>query len=478
MSDLPPLKNIIDDIVCHNELTDEDIVDIFETVLHLIQEYIDENETAISDAYFQEELIEEIEDLLDDLIDEFPFYDKIDEIVLCDIVVDAVEYYFEYISPARWSTTTTLTQELINPNQNPNQNPNPVKNDELHTKIKNQIAYLESLPQPAQRTPEWYAYRHNLITASNAYKAFDTQSSKNQLIYEKCKPLTDASSNASTWTNIMSPMHWGQKYEPVSVMIYETRYNAKIQDFGCIQHREYSFLGASPDGINVDPESPSYGRMLEIKNPTTRVITGEPKKEYWVQCQLQMETCDLYECDFLETKFAEYDGVEDFDQDGDFLVSAKNEIKGIMMYFADKTGTPKYMYKPLNMDKQTFTEWEQEMIELYEGEHNYTWIKNNYWRLQQISCVLVKRNVQWFQANIRSLEELWKTVLTERVTGAEHRAPKKKQEALLLQQTNLITNYLPQHLPITNSSSSSGCLIRLFKNKETGAIQVIKKDSI
>jgi putative phage-type endonuclease len=472
MSDLPLLENIIDDIVCHKEILDEEEkTDIFETVLHLIQEYMDENENAISDTDFQEELIEEIEDLLDDLVEEFPFDKKIDEIELEDIVSDAVEYYFEYISPARWSkelsTQDTSTQDTSN--QDPH-------HKDLHTKIKNQIAYLETLPQPAQRTPEWYAYRHNLITASNAYKAFDTQSSKNQLIYEKCKPLADANSNASTWTNITSPMHWGQKYEPVSVMIYETRFNAKIQDFGCIQHREYSFLGASPDGINVDPNSPHYGRMLEIKNPTTRVITGEPKKEYWVQCQLQMETCDLYECDFLETKFAEYEGAEDFEKDGDFLVSAKNEMKGIMMYFADKTGTPKYIYKPLNMSEHTFAEWEQEMIELYEGEYNYTWIKNNYWRLQQISCVLVKRNVQWFQANIKSLEELWNTVLVERVTGAEHRAPKKKQETTP-HQTNLITNYLSSTATTTTTTTGSGCLIKLFKNKETGAIQVIKKDS-
>ena len=45
------------------------------------------------------------------------------------------------------------------------------------------------LTQPAQRTPEWYAFRRNLITASNAYKAFESQSSRNQLIYEKCQPL-------------------------------------------------------------------------------------------------------------------------------------------------------------------------------------------------------------------------------------------------------------------------------------------------
>jgi len=188
-----------------------------------------------------------------------------------------------------------------------------------------------------------------------------------------------------------------------------------------------------------------------------------------------METCDLYECDFLETKFAEYETPEDFEKDGGFLVSSKNEMKGIMMYFADKTGTPKYIYKPLNMCKHTFAEWEQEMIELYEGTHNYTWIKNNYWRLSQISCVLVKRNTQWFQANINTLEELWNTVLVERVTGSEHRAPKKKQESLHQPQTNLITNYLSSSSSTSSSTTtSSGCLIRLFKNKETGSIQVIK----
>jgi hypothetical protein len=42
--------------------------------------------------------------------------------------------------------------------------------------------------------------------------------------------------------------------------------------------------------------------MLEIKNVVSREITGIPKPEYYVQMQLQMEVCDLEECDFLETK--------------------------------------------------------------------------------------------------------------------------------------------------------------------------------
>lgn len=71
-------------------------------------------------------------------------------------------------------------------------------------------------------------------------------------------------------------------------------------------------MGASPDGINVDVNSERYGRMLEIKNIVNREINGIPKKEYWVQMQMQMEVCDLDECDFLETKFVEYENADVF----------------------------------------------------------------------------------------------------------------------------------------------------------------------
>ena len=63
--------------------------------------------------------------------------------------------------------------------------------------------------------------------------------------------------------------------------------------------------------------------------------------------QLQMETCNLDECDFLETKFMEYESESDFKNDGDFFTSAKDEMKGIIMYFSDKDGNPSYIYKPL-----------------------------------------------------------------------------------------------------------------------------------
>jgi hypothetical protein len=55
--------------------------------------------------------------------------------------------------------------------------------------LTNKINILRNIPQPEQRTDEWYEFRHTLISASNAWKCFEGEKVVNQIIYEKCKPL-------------------------------------------------------------------------------------------------------------------------------------------------------------------------------------------------------------------------------------------------------------------------------------------------
>ena len=275
--------------------------------------------------------------------------------------------------------------------------------------------------------------------------------------------------------NVNTTLHWGQKYEPLSVIIYEHLYNTEIEDFGCIQHETYSFLGASPDGINVDKKSTRYGRMLEIKNIVNREINGIPKKEYWVQMQLQMEVCNLDECDFLETKFTEYTDNTTYlldtsnelyeDEDGfefqNTCVSKDNQMKGIIIYFHTKEGKPFYLYKPLDIiHPKEIEEWQEKSIDKYQNsEYKYIFIKIIYWKLNILSCVLVCRNQQWFKDNIPLLQDIWTTIEKERISGYEHRAPNRKQKKTLIENT---------------TNTSSGCLLQF--NKETGKINVIKKN--
>ena len=425
IKELADLQCILNTLVFEPEpsiFTEEIALDLIETALHLMEEYMNENPTVISEPDFQEILLEEIEDI---------FYIQLEEQILSSSNDSIEEDMNELIEVAfQMYVSIFCTERSFNQNENDNDNKNEDKNDNdfsYDTKDKSaieaKINYLRNIPQPVQRTNEWYQFRHKLITASNAYKAFESQSTINQLIYEKCQPLKTEEIDAEIKVvNTNTTLHWGQKYEPLSVMFYENMYKTKVEDFGCIQHPSYSFIGASPDGIIVDPFSERYGRMLEIKNVVNREINGIPKKEYWVQMQLQMEVCDLDMCDFLETKFEEYADKNAYDQD-----SASNKLKGIIMHFHTKEGKPYYEYKPLHIVKDfEIDKWEEDMITLHENSNGHIFMKTIYWKLEKWSCVLVQRNREWFKNNIKQLENVWSIIEKERITGYEHRAPNKK----------------------------------------------------
>lgn len=454
--------------------------DIIEDLLLQMKDYVDTYPKDISEPTFHEEFEEEIKENAIDVYcghhqeninciqsffnlnlqnDKMSQAEKIKEIdheydeyySFMELTQEAFTLFYETIYPRRSHIDTFVLNSLSS-----------VDID----RIEKTITRLKDIPQPKQRTDEWYEFRHNLLTASNAYKVFESERVVNSLIYEKCLPRTvvekeqqqqqkpcEENDTAETenkkieiiektenkkfvkMVNVDTTLHWGQKFEPVSVMYYEKLYHTKVDDFGCIQHNKYSFLGASPDGINVDKTTGRYGRMLEIKNIVNREIDGIPKKEYWIQMQLQMETCDLDECDFLETQFKEYDSWNDYKEDVlEPLLTEQTEkhvyqkevpTKGVILYFSNpKEGAPVYIYKPLMMEEDMFEIWEQQQMEEQEKAGN-VWIRNIYWKLETISCVFVERNRLWFEANVGRLEEVWRIIEKERVEGYEHRKPKQ-----------------------------------------------------
>ena len=423
INELPEMEDILNTLVFEDEpsIFDENsAIELIESALHLMEEYVIENPTAISEPDFHEDLLEEIKDIFYIQFEEQILRSDFIEDDLNDLLEDAFNIFITTFYPER-SNNIVLTENTTN------------ITDENKSVKEQKIIGLREIPQPVQRTPEWYKFRWNLITASNAWKAFESQSTINQLIYEKCQPIKKFDDNNGDedvkMVNTNTSLHWGQKFEPLSVLIYEHKYNTKVEDFGCIQHPTHKFVGASPDGINVDKISDRYGRMLEIKNVVSRDINGIPKKEYWIQMQLQMEVCDLDDCDFLETKFTEYTDSNAYNND----IISNGKMKGIIIYFHTKEGKPFYVYKPLDLvEEEDITKWEDDTLSLYQSDkYNYTYMKFIYWKLEVFSCVLVLRNKDWFKNNIPQLEKVWKIIEKERVTGYEHRAPvrKAKKEA-------------------------------------------------
>ena len=437
MAKLTKLQNLIDSCIMQMQIdeasenkyfTQKETQDMIESAGLLIDAYINENPMSYADPDFHEKVFENVELLL---IQQFKCIENAEEDSdIYQEFIEAIEkafaLYHKYVAPKRSSGPSFIRKE---PNQ---------------TRMKKKIEYLQSIPQPDQRTDDWYIFRHKFLTASSIWKAFGTESSKNQLIYDKCKPLNvDKYKTVSTET----AMHWGNKYEDVSIQLYEGMYQTKVSEFGCLPHPTIPYIAASPDGINTLPESERYGRMLEVKNIVNREITGIPKREYWIQMQIQMEVCNLNECDFLETRFKEYETCEEFMEDTstnekdekneNFLKTKEGKAKGMMMYFM-KDGVPFYEYAPIQLaTEEALSEWIGLTMDKNE---NLSWMKNIYWKLDELSCVLVLRNKLWFQYAKPILAEFWKIIKTEKESGCyEHRAPNKRKKA---QDGPIITNII------------------------------------
>ena len=64
LCDLPPLTDILDTIECPDYF-EQDEVDLLESIMQLIDEYISENPTEYSEPDFEEALFDDLLDLLD-----------------------------------------------------------------------------------------------------------------------------------------------------------------------------------------------------------------------------------------------------------------------------------------------------------------------------------------------------------------------------------------------------------------------------
>lgn len=399
------LKNLYQVVNKYN-INKNDAEELTSIILSLIEDLIISDPMILITPDYQEHIIDNITNLINIQFEDVygnPF-DHYTHTRLNKLIKESLEIYYLLFTPKRSYGNSFIRKK---PNIR---------------KMENKILYLSGIPQPNQLTDEWYIFRHKYLTASSIWKVFSTQGSRNQLIYNKCKPL-DTKKYKGFSTD--SPMHWGHKYEPLSIYWYEHNYHTKVSDFGCIPHRHIEFIAASPDGINTCNNSERYGRMLEVKNIVNRVITGIPKMEYWIQMQVQMEVCELNECDFLETRFKEYATEEEFYKDGDTFQKTKdNKHKGIILYFV-KDGQAFYEYAPFMCSKEEFIKWEtKKMVE----NENITWIQNIYWNLEEISCVLILRNKTWFSGALPMLKEFWSIIQQEKHSDYEHRAPKKRDK--------------------------------------------------
>jgi putative phage-type endonuclease len=425
------------------DIDEDDICEITIDILEQIDEYMNNEIVMLSNPTFYEDMMETIATTVFNDWRCYLICEEDDDIYqeIHDFVEQVHEIYEDISNIPKRSIA--YSNYIVK---------TPLSNDIERT--LNKINALKNVPQPAQKTPEWFEFRNSLISASNLWKALGSEANKNSLIYEKCQPVR----NDYIKGNTGSAAHWGNKYEPVTVMIYEDMFKTTVGEFGCIRHPKYKFIGASPDGINIDPTTEAFGRMLEIKNIVNRDITGIPKEEYWVQTQVQMETCDLEECDFMETRILEYPSEDAFYED------TEKDYRGVVLHFIETDVTsatvnlPRYKYMPLNipLEKEAIEDWIQQ-TRLSARSDGLVLFTTLYWYLEEFSCVVIPRNRKWFAAALPHIEDVWNIIVKERIDGYEHRATKKRTIKTLVTSSDNANSYVIENMNMSNSI----CLIRL-----------------
>ena len=278
------------------------------------------------------------------------------------------------------------------------------KNWDIYTIRKEKLKKLKLLELPDQRSPEWYAMRKEMLTASSVASAIGKChfTTREELILSKIedKPYV---SNPIT--------EWGVKYEDIAILFYEELYNVKVLDFGLIPHPTFKAFGASPDGICDDTGNDAYvSRMVEIKCPPKRKFTKTCPPHYLMQVQGQLEVCDLDHCDFFQVKIEDYENYDDYVKDifvdDDIILPGRtylNYPKGVTVSYRKK-GELKltYLYPSLNMTNEGYNDWiKEKKIEIINNGDEY--VESKWWKITRFECTLIKRDYNWWNENVEHI---------------------------------------------------------------------------
>lgn len=273
----------------------------------------------------------------------------------------------------------------------------------LIRKWRFRLAELIANPGITQRTPEWYAARRDLVTASDIGSALGSAKygTQKQFLVKKCGEECEQ----AAFSGSAPPLKWGIMFEPVANTLYCTRLGTIVHEFGLLRHPTVPFLGASPDGISES------GVLLEIKCPFSRKIDGTVPAAYYHQIQGQLDVCGMDDCDYMECEFKEHD------RDAAGFETAANEMGTIVERWDGDAGVHVYDYGPVggasSDDVRARFAWTEEALGRMRSVIGVelSTVVVRHWSLCKLNIVRVHRDPAFVADMIRSLGDVWDRVL-------------------------------------------------------------------
>jgi putative phage-type endonuclease len=269
-----------------------------------------------------------------------------------------------------------------------------------------------------QRTEEWFLKRSRAITGSMVYQVMNTPAARYAAMVRKLRPEP----KSNDLRDAPASCRHGIIFEDIARDIYCHWNDVEVKNLGCINHRVYPWLAASPDGyveitkeVGVEGRRAVHGRLIEIKCPSSRV----PKEnyippDYYAQMQLQLECVKLDECDYIEFVFNSSIGtLSDFESivvDGSDILA-----KGYVVFSGDMSSKQswKIYYPGETVDLS-------EVHSVFADENSHI----QYWSLLKYQNQLVKLEPDWLEKNLATFHAFWEELETHRKNGTMPEPPK------------------------------------------------------
>ena len=152
-------SDLEEDVCIIDVMTEDDWLDLYESIDGLIVTIIEDNIIRISNSNVYKEIADGVMEIL---YETFPhvFEEVEDESLITELyhlVEQIVDVEFEQLNIPKRSLTMTIDTLELMPST-------------MIDKLTNQINILRDIPQPQQKTKGWYEFRYNLLSASNLWK--------------------------------------------------------------------------------------------------------------------------------------------------------------------------------------------------------------------------------------------------------------------------------------------------------------------
>jgi hypothetical protein len=158
---------------------------------------------------------------------------------------------------------------------------------------------------------------------------------------------------ATVETATTDALEWGNLFEDVARKLSEERYNLAVAQVGLTWHTQYTWLGASPDGLVTITQDSALDKLLkagnelyrvnktkcsinphkvaivEYKCPISRKITKTVPIAYWVQMQILMEVWDIDVCLYSEHSFSKFIDETDFNDNNTIKYICKGSLEHV-----------------------------------------------------------------------------------------------------------------------------------------------------